>query len=63
MKQSTRGGKRQGAGRKAHNDKKEAIFIYIPGSMIAMLGGREIVKRLAEKAIERKCNNVAKIIV
>lgn len=45
------GGKRKGAGRKPVTDKKEAIFVYIKGSVIKKNGGKEAVKDKLEAAL------------
>lgn len=54
------GGKRNGSGRKPHTDKKEALFIYVPGSVLAFFGGKENAKKYAEQALQRKAKNSLK---
>jgi len=59
---NTHGGKRPGSGAKRKTDKKQAIFIYIPASMVEKLGGYKSCKAFAEAALVRKCNSVSKIV-
>lgn len=51
VKKTGRGGARKGAGRKPESDKKQAIFIYIRGSVIKKNGGKKAVKRKLESAL------------
>lgn len=57
---SKHGGTRPGAGAKRKQDKKQAVFIYIPASHINLFGGKPTVKAFAEAAINRKVGMLQK---
>lgn len=56
----THGGKRKGAGRKAVDDPKKQIAIYPYTSEVVAVGGIEVAKELAIRAIQRKAKNIKK---
>lgn len=53
-----RGGIRPNAGRKALDDKKVSLFIYVPGSVVRILG-TDTAKRIAEAAVSRAAKKKA----
>jgi len=54
------GGSRPGSGRTPATDKKEPVFIYIPGSTVKLMGGRTAVKAFAEAAVRRNATRLQK---
>jgi hypothetical protein len=50
----TRGGKREGSGRKPLLDKKQTITIYVETSKVDEFGGKENLKRELYKYIKWK---------
>jgi hypothetical protein len=48
------GGKREGAGAKKKEDKKEPLTIYVEPSKILGVGGKEVAKELCYKAIDKE---------
>lgn len=55
VKTRGRGGARPGAGRKAIDDKKEALFIWVPASAVKKLG-KDKAKAIGEGAVRRAAN-------
>ena len=54
MKKNNRGGARSNSGRKPVADKKESITVYIEGSKVAMMGGKEILRKKILAFIEKE---------
>jgi len=52
----TKGGKRNGAGRKPCTDKKQQITIYVLTSQIEKLG-KDVIRQVCEKAINEAALN------
>lgn len=49
--ESTRGGVREGSGRKPLKDKKQGLWIYVAGSVIKKNGGTNKSKEFAQNAL------------
>lgn len=56
-KAKKQGGKRKGAGRKPIKDKKVQISLYIRGSELKLLGGKEKVKTIINNELEHRLVN------
>ncbi len=48
------GGKREGAGAKKKEDKKQPLTIYIEDSKVEAAGGKSVAKEIAYSAIDRE---------
>lgn len=60
VQKKSRGGKRIGAGRKALDEKKQPLFIYVQESHIENVGGKHKAKLIAEGAIIRRSKAILK---
>jgi hypothetical protein len=54
MEEKTRGGKREGAGRKPVKDKAVQVTIYLKPSVIKALGGKDAVQTIMKAAVHEK---------
>jgi hypothetical protein len=59
-KTETRGGKREGAGRKPSKDPLVPMYISLNTSVVDILGGKDKVRETAQKHLNRKAKNAKK---
>ena len=59
-KKETRGGKREGAGRKPSKDPLVPMYISLNTSVVETLGGKDKVRDTAQKHLNRRAKNLKK---